>query len=152
MKKRRVRVILSMLLVILAVLFAATGVSADRGEKKILRVGDIGYEGFIDKQADGTYEGYGVSYLNRIARYTGWKYEYVSGTWEEILDMLERGEIDLICTAQKTPERMERFDFSDVSIGSEKTVLYTSAENEDVFYQDYGQMNGKTVAMLEGSF
>lgn len=152
MKKRRVRVILSMLLVILAVLFAATGVSADRGENKILRVGDIGYEGFIDKQADGSYEGYGVSYLNRIARYTGWKYEYVSGTWEEILDMLERGEIDLICTAQKTPERMERFDFSDVSIGSEKTVLYTSAENEDVFYQDYGQMNGKTVAMLEGSF
>ena len=152
MKKRRIRMILSMLLVILAVLFAATGVSADRGEKKILRVGDIGYEGFIDKQADGTYEGYGVSYLNRISWYTGWKYEYVSGTWEEILDMLERGEIDLICTAQKTPERMERFDFSDVSIGSEKTVLYTSAENEDVFYQDYGQMNGKTVAMFEGSF
>ena len=73
MKKRRIRMILSMLLVILAVLFAATGVSADRGEKKILRVGDIGYEGFIDKQADGTYEGYGVSYLNRISWYTGWK-------------------------------------------------------------------------------
>lgn len=151
-KKKQTRFILPMLFVILTVLLVTTGVSADRGEKKVLRVGDIGYEGFIDKQADGTYEGYGVSYLNRISQYTGWKYEYVSGTWEEILDMLERGEIDLVCTAQKTPERMERFDFSDVSIGSEKTVLYTTVGNQDIFYQDYGQMDGKTVAMFGGSF
>lgn len=37
-------------------------------------------------------------------------------------------------------------------IGTEQTVLYTSEDNEDIYFQDYEHMNGKTVGLLRGSY
>ena len=64
--------------------------------------------------------GYGYDLLQYISGYTSWKYEYVGydKSWSEMQNMLERGKIDLLTSAQKTDDRLERFDFSDQSIGT----------------------------------
>ena len=41
----------------------------------------------------------------KIAAYTGWNYEYVRGSWPDLLRMLEAGEIDLMSDVSYTPER-----------------------------------------------
>lgn len=122
------------------------------GTKEPIRVGYIDYAGFIEQQEDGSYTGYGVEYLEKVSEFTKWDYVYVRDTWEKCLQMLSRGEIDLLCTAQYTDERARYMEYSDYSIGKESTIIYTKLGNEDIYYDDYSAMNGKTVALLKQSY
>ncbi len=130
--------------------FGVTQVSA--GEKRIVRIGYIDYAGFITETEDGSYTGYGVEYLNKIAKYTGWEYEYVHDTWENHLQSLKTGDIDFICHAQKTPEREEEYLFSKYSIGTESSVLYVREDDDRYYYNDFEAFDGMTIAILENSF
>ena len=56
----------------------------------------------------GRRSGYGYDYQRRIASYTGWTYEYVDGSWSHLIEMLERGEIDILSDVTPTPERKRR--------------------------------------------
>ncbi|MFR2031602.1 MAG: hypothetical protein ACLS3M_09590 [Collinsella sp.] len=40
-----------------------------------------------------------------LSYYKGWKYEYVSGTFTELMGMLEAGEIDLMSNISYSAER-----------------------------------------------
>ena len=50
-------------------------------------------------------KGYAYDYQQDLAAYTGWKYEYVEGSWPELMQMLKDGEIDLLSDVSITPER-----------------------------------------------
>ena len=50
--------------------------------------------------------------LDAIARERGWTLAWVSGTWQECLDRLKSGEIDLMIDIAKTKERSLLFRFS----------------------------------------
>ena len=119
--------------------------------EQVVRVGYIDYAGFIEEDTDGSYSGYGVEYLEEIAKYTNFKYEYIYGTWSECMAMLENHEIDLLCTAKRTEEREEKFDFSRYAIGVEQAVLYTLPENSDLYYEDFEALDGSNIAFLNGS-
>lgn len=131
-------------------IFGVTQVSAR--EKRIVRIGYIDYAGFIAETEDGSYTGYGVEYLNKIAKYTGWEYEYVHDTWENHLQSLKNGDIDFLCHAQKTPEREEEYLFSKYSIGTESSVLYVREEDDRYYYNDFEAFDGMKIAIMENSF
>ena len=67
----------------------------------------------------GRRSGYAYEYQQKIAAYTGWTYEYVEGTWPELLHMLEAGEIDLMSDVSYTQERAESMLFSSLPMGTE---------------------------------
>lgn len=121
-------------------------------EQRVIRIGYIDYDGFISREPDGTYTGYGVEYLQKISQYAGWKYEYVYDSWPNQLEKLKEGEIDFICHAQKTPEREEAYLFSKYSIGTEASVLYARKDDERYYYNDYAAYDGMTIAVLKNSF
>ena len=56
----------------------------------------------------GRRSGYAYEYQQKIAAYTGWTYEYVEGSWPELMQMLIDGEIDLMSDVSYTAERAER--------------------------------------------
>lgn len=120
-------------------------------EKKIIRVGYMDFQNFIYEEPDGTYSGYGVEYLEKIANYTDWEYEYVFDTWENQLKNLESGKIDLICHAQKTPDREEEYVFSQYDVGSESSILYVQSDDERYYFNDFEKFDGMRVALLKGS-
>ena len=121
-------------------------------QTKLIKVGYFDYSGFIEKDADGSFTGYGVEYLKELSKYTSWEYEYVYGSWSECLERLKNGEIDLLCTAQYTKERDELYDYCEYSSGLEYAVLYASQQNDEIYYKDYEALNGKKVGMMENSF
>lgn len=125
---------------------------ATASEGKTIRVGYIDYDGFINQEADGTYSGYGVEFLNEIAKYTGWKYEYVYDSWDNHLQSIKDGKIDFVCHAQKTPEREEEYLFSKYSIGAESSVLYIEKDNDKYYYNDFAHFDGMHVAELKNSY
>lgn len=150
---KRFRLFIRPLALVLVFLLAApAGFDAYGGEQRTMKVGYINYEGFIQTEGDGYFNGYGVAFLSKISQYTGWNYEYKYYTWEDCLDALEKGEIDLVCCAQKNPQRAERFDFAGYPIGRESTFVYTRKGSDDIYYQDYGAMDGTKAAVLKGSY
>lgn len=61
-----------------------------------IRVAYYLLENFQESDADGRLKrGYAYEYLQRVADYTGWQYEYVYGTYEELYERFQHGEIDL---------------------------------------------------------
>ena len=147
--KKKTKILIS--IAVMIVMICAVNVSFVKAESKVIKVGYIDYPGFIQKMDDGSYEGYGVEYLNEIAKYNNWTYEFVENTWEQTLKDLKNGKIDIICQAQKTAEREKDYIFSNYSVGSEFTIVYANLKS-NIYYKDLEGMNNKKVGMLKDSY
>ena len=148
--KRICRILLAATFVLLIVSSPlAQTVSAEVNEK-VVRVG--WYESsFNSKDDEGRRTGYAYEYQQKIASYTGWKYEYVEASWPALMQMLVEGKIDLMSDVSYTPQRAEKMLFSTVPMGEEEYYLFTTPNNADVNTDDYSTFNGKTVGINQGS-
>ncbi len=117
-----------------------------------VRVGYMIRENFEEGGEGEVKSGYGYEYLQMIRNYTGWDYEYVYGTWDGLLGMLERGEIDLLSHVARTPEREEQFLFSMEPQGNESHYLIVCAKNTEISAENPAALNGKRVGSIEGDF
>ncbi|MDD3220238.1 MAG: response regulator [Lachnospiraceae bacterium] len=155
-KRKTVYYLLSLLLCvsILCIMAAsAHPVSAAADSNHTIRVGYFAFDGYHNQDADGNRSGYGYEYLQQMARYTGWTYEYVGydKSWSDAQKMLEDGEIDILTSAQKTPEREAIFDFSDDPIGYSNTIFTIKAGNEKYTIDNFDTFEGIRVGMIEGN-
>ncbi|WP_253288471.1 transporter substrate-binding domain-containing protein [Blautia sp. MSJ-19] len=100
---------------------------------------------------NGNRSGYGYEYEQAVSAYTGWDYEYVQGSWEELFQKLQNGEIDMMSALFYTDERAETMLFSDQPMGEEKYYLYADLTNSDISASDLSTLNGKSIGMMEGS-
>ncbi len=96
--------------------------------------------------------GYAYDYLQMIRNYTGWNYEYVIGTWEELLDKLERGEVDILSHVARTPDREGKYLFSTEPQGIETHYLFVDGPSESIDSNDYSTLNGKNIGVIRGDF
>lgn len=148
--KKRNYLIYVMILSMLLTIFPAN-ISSTHAKDKVIRVGYDQNSHFIQKK-NGNYYGYGVEYLNKIAEYTGWTYEYVTvSSWSDTFQKLKDNDIDLICTAHYTEEHAKDFLYSNIPFGYETTLLYTHP-NSGITYQDYHALEDSKVGLLEESY
>ena len=118
------------------------------------RVLKVGYADCdpIFQDENGNYSGYAVSYLEEIARYANWEYEYIFDSWKNCLQRLEAGEFDLLVMTHHTSERRGQFLFSNLPMGYDYPVLYASP-NSNMYYQDYKAFDGARIGVsAETSF
>ena len=95
-----------------------------RAEKRTVRVGFFERSGFYEYDELGEPCGYGVDYLKQVAGEAGWNYKLVKAdSWEECVELLREGKIDILAPAQITPEREEEFSFCTFPIGTEYGAL-----------------------------
>lgn len=99
----------------------------------------------------GRRSGYAYEYQRKIAAYTGWSYEYVEGSWPELLQMLKNGEIDLLSDVSYTDERAGDMLFDSLPMGTEAYYLFISSEGAGIDSQDYSSLDGKKVGVNQGS-
>ena len=99
----------------------------------------------------GRRSGYAYDYQQEIAAHTGWKYEYVEGSWSDLLQMLQDGKIDLLSDVSRTDERAERMLFSTLPMGSEEYYLFAAPGNDQISSENYATFNGKKVGAQRGS-
>ena len=122
-----------------------------KAEEKVIRVGYDANSNFIQYNGE-SYYGYGVEYLNKIAEYTGWKFEYVKDeSWHGSVHKLSSGEVDLLCTMHYTEERAKEFAFSSVPLGYETSILYAMSDSS-ISYQDFDAMQGTRIGLLNDSY
>ena len=126
---------------------------AAAGNNRTLRVGFFAFDGYHVQDEDGNRSGYGYDFLQLLARYGDWTYEYVGydKSWAEMQNMLTDGEIDILTSAQKTPEREERFAFSDKAIGTSSVILTVRSGDTRYTAGDYATYDGMRVGLLKNS-
>ena len=131
--------------------FAMPVYAADGGKATLrtLRVGFYAYTGYNIMDADGNRSGYAYETLQDMAEYENLNYEYLGYDCDvnEIMDMLENGEVDIVPMLRKTPEREERFDFSAEPISNIATMLTVKAGNRSIVAGDYSTYDGMIVGV-----
>ncbi|MDE7230936.1 MAG: response regulator [Oscillospiraceae bacterium] len=127
----------------------ADGVPA---HNRTVKAGIFSFDGYHMKDSDGRLTGYGIEFLNLVSEYSRLNFQYIGydRAWGEMLDMLEKGEIDVVTSARKTPDREENFLFS-LPIGRNHTVLSIKLGNSKILRGSYNTYNGMTVGQLTGS-
>lgn len=120
--------------------------------KERIRVGCVDLEKFLNVHDNGTVSGYCAEYLDEIQKYTDWQYDYVEGTWEECLDWLEKGEIDLLMPAQYSQERAEKFLFSQNKCCQDYVALIALEERDDLFFDDPQSYQHLQIGMIKGNY
>ena len=121
-----------------------------QNEPQTVRVG--WYESpFNTTDPYGRRSGYAYDYQQKIAAYTGWNYEYVEGSWPDLMQMLIDGEIDLMSDVSYTDERSEVMLFSSLPMGAEEYYIFISPNNEEIDKDDFSTFNGKKVGVNKGS-
>lgn len=96
--------------------------------------------------------GYAYEYLQNIASYTDWEYEYVYGYWDSLYEKLLNGEIDLLTDVSFTDERQKLFNYSAFPMGQENYYLYANKDNTTVNPEDLSSLNGKTMELGSGTY
>ena len=115
-------------------------------ERRTVRVGVLAQDGLCQKDANGRLSGYTIDLWHMANRYMDVKVEYVGygKNWNELLQMLEHGELDILTNAQKSPEREQIFAFTKPT-GVTSGLLNVRADNTKFVAGDYATYNGMRI-------
>ena len=112
-----------------------------------IRVGTYANEPLVFRDAGGAPQGIYIDLLKEMARKQGWTLRYVEGTWDECLQRLERGEIDLLVAIGYSEERTRLFDFSREPVVVNWGQVYVAPRSPIRSLLD---LTGRTLAVLRG--
>lgn len=120
---------------------------------KTVRVGWlVSNRGFQEGTPGERLSGWGYEYLQTLSYYTpGWQYEYVSGTFTELMDKLEAGEIDLMPNISYSEERAQKLLFSSNPEGTERYYIYARPDRDDLAKGDPQALQGFTIGYNPGA-
>ena len=144
--------ILMTMLLLTALLSLSASAAETVSQHERVRVGFFAMDGYHMMDEDGNRSGYGYDFLRLMARYWDVDYEYVGydKSWEAMQQMLIDGEIDMVTSARRTPEREELFDFSR-PIGTNNGILTVRSDNSTIVEGKYSTYDGMRVALLRGN-
>lgn len=123
----------------------------ENDELKKVRVGYLIYEGYQEGEGDLHKTGYGYDYLQQVAYYAGWEYEYVNGSFSDLMQMLKDGEIDIMGNISYTEERAKEIDYGSEEQGKEYYYLFVREDRPDIVATDPSSFNGIRVGINKGS-
>ncbi|MFQ9923738.1 MAG: transporter substrate-binding domain-containing protein [Beduini sp.] len=153
MHKRNKRFIMLFFIVMSLML---SGVPLHAKEKRIIKVGYPIQAGLTELDEDGNYSGYTYEYLQEIAQYANWEYEFVkidkniNDSLVELMGMLERGEIDLLGGMIYSESSAEKYDYVGHSYGNANTVLKVLYDS-DITNLNSASRTELRVAVIEGA-
>ena len=126
-------------------------VKAQDNSAEIVRVGYYENEVFQEGASEGAVKnGYAYEYYRKLSEYTGWKYEYIYGSYAELYQMLLDGEIDLLAGLAYKEERAGLLSYPVLPMGNESYNLIKHDLDTDIS-ADPATVNGKTIGVLDSA-
>ncbi len=149
MKNTWIKILTFITVFIICTNTAASALENARQQK--IRVGWFTFDcvQYIDK--NNVRRGYCYDYYQEIKKYANFSYDYVHGSWQECLDRLKSGEIDVLSFVQYSDERSEYMDFTANQIGQNYSLLSAKADNTEIDVNDFSTFDGKTVGAIRGA-
>lgn len=151
MKKRILKPIKWGMIMLLTLLSAVPPVitHAEKEQPIVLKVAFSQLPGITELTEDGTRKGIVVDYLNEIAKYTGWEYEYIDTDGDHIVDEFLEGRFDLMGGTYYSPSFEQWFAYPEYNIGYSKAVLMARKDDSSISNFNLHSLNGKTIGVYE---
>lgn len=131
---------------LLALALCAPAMAAE-GSARVLKVAFPQTKGLTETAEDGTRYGLMVDYLNEIAKYTGWEYEYIDTTGEDMVEEFTEGKYDLMGGTYYLPGFEDYFAYPDYNTGYSRSALLARRDDHSVQSSNYESLNGKTIGV-----
>lgn len=137
----------SLLIMIMSAL-CITSMAAEN-QPRVLRVAFCEVKGITEKDPDGSRHGLVMDYLNEIAKYTGWEYEFIDTTPDAMLKGFAEGEYELMGGNYYLPGMEAYYAYPDYNIGYSKSVIFARENDASVQSHNLRSLNGKTIGVYD---
>lgn len=124
-------------------------VSAEKKEKRVLRVAFPQVPGMSWTDDEGNRHGLVVDYLNEIAKYTGWEYEYVDTDGQTMLNDFMGGKYELMGGNYYSPALEKYYAYPKYNTGYSRSLLLARYNDRSIHSFDLESMNGKTIGVFD---
>ena len=124
---------------------------ARTSEKRVLRVAFPQVVGMSWTAEDGSHHGMLVDYLNEIAKYTGWEYEYIDTNRQTVLNEFIAGQYELMGGNYYIPGLEEYYAYPDYNMGYSRSLLLARSDDRTIHSYYLESMNGKTIGVYENA-
>lgn len=121
---------------------------AENQHKRVVRVAFPQVKGLTWTNEDGSHQGMVVDYLNEIAKYTGWEYEFINGE-ENILEEFLNGKYELMGGNYYIPGLEKLFAYPHYNMGYSRSLLLARKNDQSIHSYNLESMNGKTIGVYE---
>ena len=126
-------------------------VLAQTSEKRVLRVAFPQVDGMSWTAEDGTHHGMLVDYLNEIAKYTGWEYEYIDTKGPAMLNEFVEGKYELMGGNYYIPALEKYYAYPNYNMRYSRSLLLARSDDRSIHSYDLESMNGKTIGVYENA-
>ena len=117
--------------------------------KRVVKVGYLEAPGICEKDQYGNYTGLTVDYLNEIAKYTNWEYEFVPTTSDTFMKDMADGKFELLGGTYYAKELETLFAYPKYSMGSSRAALLCLKDNGSIKSYELNTLNGKTIGVYD---
>lgn len=119
-------------------------------DQKTVRVGYYFFHNFQEGTDDGAPKsGYSYEYLQKLASYTGWKYEYVYGEWSDLFQDLIDGKIDLMAGIAYSEERTRLINYPSTEMLNETFYIYKDEADSSMQCGEISSYKGKKIGIVK---
>lgn len=145
---KNITILIGCFLLLLVLGIGTVAVKAQDAGRKV-RVAFFPMDGYNEYLPDGACTGMDVDYLNALSVYSNWNVEYVEcSSWEEALQMLSNKQVDLVGSAQYSPERAEVFEYADLPSGYTFGIIAVR-KGSPIAYEDFTAMEDITYGVVK---
>lgn len=92
-----------------------------------------------------------VDYLNEIAKYTGWEYEYIDTKGPAMLNEFVEGKYELMGGNYYIPALEKYYAYPNYNMGYSRSLLLARSDDRSIHSYDLESMNGKTIGVYENA-
>jgi len=117
--------------------------------EKIVKVGAFNFYPAIFQDNDGVVKGFYVDALNELGQKENIKFLYVNGSWNEGLEWIKSGEVDVLTSLAFTEERLNFMDYTTTPLLTVWSEVYVYQNSEINGVLD---LEGKTIAVMKSDF
>lgn len=144
-----VAVILALFTSFAALFMCVPALAEETPEMQTVKVAVLNHTTFASQDENGIWSGTDVEYMISVAQKAGFRLEFIdSANDPDFLGNLENGTYDIVADVVKTPEREEKYLFTDEAIGSINNTLAVRAEDSRWDYGNIDQIAQMKIGVL----
>ena len=128
-------------------LVVAGGLRLAAAPQRVVKVGVFPHAPALFMGEDGQAKGFYADMLKEIAAKEDWDLRFVPGTWQEGLDRVRSGEVDVITSVALTPERAVFLDYGKEPSFTVWSILYADPDADIHTILD---VKNRRVALMRG--
>lgn len=140
--------LIAMVLTVCTLTLSVKPVMAEEVQNKIVRVA-CGMNDALYLDDAGDIAGICLPYLQQLAWNNSWTLEYVEGSYNESLQNLYDGKVDLMFPVGEDENSEGKLAFSEYIGGYQQIGLF-ARDDADIYYEDYTGFNNKKVGLSIG--